>query len=737
MRIGKRFLLIVLFALISSWMYVQPGAVSACTWVTTSCGAGCADNQNLYNCSSNVTVNSVVVSNSNSDSNAKAMTVAPPKVTEKIAPPSNEQPATPAKPKVAVAKDIPNSSNTQCDSSRGWVTSNLSLQCDYGNDGSVDYSNGTAVTTGNAATGRCIELCKGITSSQQPTSWQCTPGQVECKPDSIQGRSCNEMGQWGAYVNLQACGAAVAKTCYVPTDGCAKDTVLNCYRGGSYTSFEECNTIATKYTEITTRKCYSFSNSCVSSSIQNCRETPNFSSPIDCDIALSAKAVQDAKCSMSNPTGNCPPGQDCIGMHVSGVGTVYSCEAKRNNGNSMIEDDNLTPPSQGANQPAQNQAEEEANPNNPTDQSRAGSCPPEWRCGDNCADSGSRTIFESTWCNGSSRWRYEDAINQFGDPSRCGGSASITKEDAIDQFGACLGQPGYTPADAENQPADDNLTPPNQVATSNTCSTVNPNGTCPPGQDCIGMHVSGVGTVYSCEAATPVVQGPPPPRDLLSAIPEVIKATGKWLFGLFRQRVPATPVPTQIQPATDPVLEDEPDEGAPAPEERRVHVTCYRPDGQSTEACAVISRLVPESEALNYCHELPNGGWFNQDEQGGCIAAAEEGFSSYTSYLDRYQYGDMQNVTPVCLEYNPTGNDNPFIPIIQSGETCHYSIGCHCGEFPNGQTVSCNHTCELDKEICWNADCTETGADLCFTRGFHTDIECRNILNPVQMGVSN
>lgn len=61
-------------------------STSACTWVTTSCGSGCADNKDLYNCSTSVQVNTVTYSSGNADSNNKAQYVAPAVVTQYIPP---------------------------------------------------------------------------------------------------------------------------------------------------------------------------------------------------------------------------------------------------------------------------------------------------------------------------------------------------------------------------------------------------------------------------------------------------------------------------------------------------------------------------------------------------------------------------------------------------------------------------------------------------------------------------
>ncbi len=112
MKTNKLLLLFVSFILIGALSFFKPVSVSACTWVTTSCGSGCADNQNLYNCSSNVTVTSVVASNSNPDSNNKAMTVAPPAVTQVIAPApkpatttTTTQPAAPTGPSAISAAE--------------------------------------------------------------------------------------------------------------------------------------------------------------------------------------------------------------------------------------------------------------------------------------------------------------------------------------------------------------------------------------------------------------------------------------------------------------------------------------------------------------------------------------------------------------------------------------------------------------------------------------------------------
>lgn len=65
--------------------------INACTWVTTSCGSGCADNKDIYNCSPTVQVQTVAVDTSNPDSNNKAQYVAPAVVTQYIAPVTEDQ----------------------------------------------------------------------------------------------------------------------------------------------------------------------------------------------------------------------------------------------------------------------------------------------------------------------------------------------------------------------------------------------------------------------------------------------------------------------------------------------------------------------------------------------------------------------------------------------------------------------------------------------------------------------
>jgi hypothetical protein len=87
-RLGASLALLIL----SLWIVIfglpmrAPINVSACTWVTTSCGSGCADNKDLYNCSNKVQIQSVTPSVSNPDSNAKAAVVAPPTVTQYVPP---------------------------------------------------------------------------------------------------------------------------------------------------------------------------------------------------------------------------------------------------------------------------------------------------------------------------------------------------------------------------------------------------------------------------------------------------------------------------------------------------------------------------------------------------------------------------------------------------------------------------------------------------------------------------
>lgn len=94
MKIRSLFLAVVLLSLAALGLsrLSHPAPISACTWVSTSCGSGCADNKDLYNCSNNVTVKSVSTSNSNQDSNQKAQSVAPPVVTQYIPPTNNNAP---------------------------------------------------------------------------------------------------------------------------------------------------------------------------------------------------------------------------------------------------------------------------------------------------------------------------------------------------------------------------------------------------------------------------------------------------------------------------------------------------------------------------------------------------------------------------------------------------------------------------------------------------------------------
>jgi hypothetical protein len=91
MKIRSLFLFVTLLCLTALGIskISHPAPLSACTWVTTSCGSGCADNKDLYNCSNNVQIKSVSASNSNQDSNKKAQSVAPPTVTQYIPPVDN------------------------------------------------------------------------------------------------------------------------------------------------------------------------------------------------------------------------------------------------------------------------------------------------------------------------------------------------------------------------------------------------------------------------------------------------------------------------------------------------------------------------------------------------------------------------------------------------------------------------------------------------------------------------
>lgn len=77
----------ILWQQVSIFSLLSPVPAQACTWVVTSCGAGCADNKDLYNCSQAVQVQAVVSSETNVDSNAKAQYVAPPTVAQYVPPP--------------------------------------------------------------------------------------------------------------------------------------------------------------------------------------------------------------------------------------------------------------------------------------------------------------------------------------------------------------------------------------------------------------------------------------------------------------------------------------------------------------------------------------------------------------------------------------------------------------------------------------------------------------------------
>lgn len=148
MKIRSLFLAVVLLSLAAFGLprLAEPLPLSACTWVSTSCGSGCADNKDLYNCSSNVTVKSVSKSNSNQDSNAKAQLVAPPVVTQYIEPTNNNAPGVVNKADQNTDKAKEYITNTQQNGQQTYLSSTI-YKDQTGNGGRIVQSQGLNVIT--------------------------------------------------------------------------------------------------------------------------------------------------------------------------------------------------------------------------------------------------------------------------------------------------------------------------------------------------------------------------------------------------------------------------------------------------------------------------------------------------------------------------------------------------------------------------------------------------------------
>lgn len=133
MKIRSLFLVVTLLILsaLSLAKITHPAPLSACTWVVTSCGSGCADNKDLYNCSSNVSVKSVSPDNKNQDSNNKAKIVAPPTVTQYID---------------GDASKVSESTKKVIDTPEQKASSNTTTTDDTGMGGSTKQAQGTVAT---------------------------------------------------------------------------------------------------------------------------------------------------------------------------------------------------------------------------------------------------------------------------------------------------------------------------------------------------------------------------------------------------------------------------------------------------------------------------------------------------------------------------------------------------------------------------------------------------------------
>lgn len=139
--------------------------VSACTWVTTNCGSGCADNKDLYNCSTSVQVQTVTVSDSNPDSNNKAQYVAPAVVTQYI------PPVEPSTIQYSGVESVANSAAQQASSTTTYTDQT-------GQGGEITQSTGANLNQINAANVSSYGSSEASTTETADGNFYCAPNSI-------------------------------------------------------------------------------------------------------------------------------------------------------------------------------------------------------------------------------------------------------------------------------------------------------------------------------------------------------------------------------------------------------------------------------------------------------------------------------------------------------------------------------------------------------------------------------
>jgi len=139
--------------------------VNACTWVTTSCGSGCADNKDLYNCSTSVQVQTVTVSDSNPDSNNKAQYVAPAVVTQYI------PPVEPSTIQYSGVESVANSAAQQASSTTTYTDQT-------GQGGEITQSTGANLNQINAANVSSYGSSEASTTETADGNFYCAPNSI-------------------------------------------------------------------------------------------------------------------------------------------------------------------------------------------------------------------------------------------------------------------------------------------------------------------------------------------------------------------------------------------------------------------------------------------------------------------------------------------------------------------------------------------------------------------------------
>jgi len=377
---------------------------------------------------------------------------------------------------------------------------------------------------------------------------------------------------------------------------------------------------------ILSNTCISLNKSCGEMSLERTCEQKD-----TCDWVNGSCAEASSVCSNTNPNGDCPPGQECIGMPVTEVGTVYSCEEKtsppvQTPPNDKNEDPSVRPPYEDLNEGSSyctvNIDDRPILParvplsvacTSPYDGSQAYQCPPEY-------------YFDQNQCKANEELKQKLAPSENESPNQ------------------------------ENETQDQE----NEV----------PNSESDAGGD---------------EDQEPEMDPPKPPGFFGSVQEQLNKLAKQWLDYL-RGRQNATPVPTDPIPAQQ--TEQPPAQDPPA---LRITVVCHFPV-PGTNSCTSASYDVPEDQSDSFCHSLSNGGAFAMYEEAACQDAARASVNNYQEYQDILDFNQITTITPSCPVYQQQDTSDPLLPITVPGEQCDYEV-CVCNNAGNRSMIFCQDIC--------------------------------------------